>query len=162
MGENLRESFRIEGDSDLEAELQHGSRTERCSVENLSAGGAKVRSMLQVIAGGRCTLRVRLGAGLREAATITPYVSFPMEVLDATQRPDRSIDYRLRSTAEPGTAEYEAAARLVMAAQRAARAKATGAGVASPMVSDEERRRKLRAQSQARFSKKSLRPDSGE
>ena len=106
MNENLRDSFRIEADSDLEAELQHGRLTVRCKVENLSAGGAKVKSTLQVIVGGRCTLRARLGQGLREASTITPFVSFPMEVLAAMQAPDGSIEYRLRSTAQPGSTEY--------------------------------------------------------
>lgn len=162
MNENLRESFRIEADSDLEAELQHGRLTERCIVENLSAGGAKVKSTLQVIKGGRCTLRARLGAGLRGPDAITPYVSFPMEVLAASQRPDGSIEYRLRSTATPGSPEYEAAAKLITLAQRAALARRTGASQASPMVSDEERRRKLRSESQARFSRKSLRPDSSD
>jgi hypothetical protein len=159
MNENLRESFRIEADSDLEAELQHGRLTRSCSVENLSAGGAKVKSTLQVMQGARCTLRARLGPGLREQATITPYVSFPMEVLSADQLMGGTIEYRLRSTAQPGSSEYEAAAKLIMAAQRAARAKQTGAAVASPMVSDPERRKKLRSESQARYSKKSLRPD---
>jgi hypothetical protein len=162
MDENLRESFRIQADSDLEAELQHGRLTGRCSVVDLSAGGAKVKSTLQVIEGGRCTLRARLGSGLRGPSTITAFVSFPMEVLSANQRPDGSIEYRLRNTAQPGSPEYEEAVKLITLAQRAALAKRTGASQASPMVSDEERRRRLRTESKPRFGKGSTRPGSND
>lgn len=158
MTENLRESFRIEADSDLEAELFHQGRARSCTVENLSAGGAKVASTLEVPVGAACTLRVRLGPGLRHAAP-EPFVSFAMEVLESSAG-GGALQYRLRSTAQPGSVEYEAGTKFMFAAQRARRAMETGREVASPMVVDPERRRRFRVPSMKRFTKKSFRPDS--
>lgn len=158
MTENQRETFRIEPDSDLEAELFHEGRVTPCELENLSAGGAKVTSSLQMAAGAQCTLGVRLGQSLRSSTPI-PYVSFLMEVLDLETTVDGPTTYRLRSTTAEGSPEREAAAKLVFEAQRRARSRATGADESSPMVSDEERRTKLRVEQQPRFSKRSLRPD---
>ena len=158
MGDNLRETFRIEADSDLEAELFHEGRMKPCAIENLSAGGAKVTSAVSIPEGARCTLGVRLGHGLRPATAPEPYVRFEMEVLESTPRSDHSFDYRLRSTMEPGSPAYEAAQKLVFAAQRAALAKRTGASQASPMVTDEERHKRIRAEKKPRFSRGSTRP----
>lgn len=160
MTENQRESFRIGPDSDMQAELFHEGRIAPCTLENLSAGGAKVTSELRMPPGAQCTLGVRLGASMRTTGSVQ-YVSFLMEVLDDALPEQGPVTYRLRSTTGPGSAEYEAAAKLVIAAQRQARARETGSDEASPMVSDEERRAKLRTEQQARFSKKSLRPGPG-
>ncbi len=160
MTENQRESFRIGPDSDMQAELFHEGRIAPCRIDNLSAGGAKVTSELRMPPGAQCTLGVRLGTAMRTSTTV-PYVSFLMEVLDDVLPETGPITYRLRSTTAPGSAEYEAAAKLVFAAQRQARARETGTDESSPMVSDEERRAKLRVEQQARFSKKSLRPGPG-
>jgi hypothetical protein len=144
MTENQRESFRIGPDSDLTAELLQAGRSMRCELENLSAGGAKITTSRSLEAGGECTLVLRLGATM---------VRLPMQVLDST-----ATSARLRATSEPGSPEYEAAMHLVREAQRRQRAKAAGTDEASPMVSDEERRAKLRRPSSPRFSKGSLRP----
>jgi hypothetical protein len=158
--ENQRESFRIGPDSDLQAELFHEGRVSPCRLVNLSAGGAKVTSDLRMPPGAQCTLGVRLGASMRPSTSI-PYVSFLMEVLD-DDLPERGpFTYRLRSTTAPGSAQYEAAAKLVFAAQRQERSRETGTDESSPMASDEERREQLRVSKPARFSKKSLRPGPG-
>lgn len=159
MTENLRESFRIDADPDLVAELFHEGRVKPCALHNLSAGGAKVTSAISMPQGAQCTLGVRLGPGIRSAQGTPQYVSFLMEVLEATPRPDHSFDYRLRSTTGPGSAEYETAAKLVFAAQRSRLASRSGAEGASPMVVDEERRRRLRLRIVPRFSRRSMRPD---
>lgn len=158
MSENLRETFRIDAEAELEAELFHEGRVSPCSVHNLSAGGAKVASRLAMPAGAQCTLGVRLGPSLRTGAKIPPYVSFLMEALEAIPLEDGEIEYRLRSTTAAGSSQYEAAAKLVFATQRAIIAQRTGASDASPMVVDEERRKRFRLPSVARFSKRSLRP----
>ncbi len=160
MTENQRESFRVGPDSDMQAELFHEGRVAPCQLENLSAGGAKVTSDLRMPSGAQCTLGVRLGSSMRSSTAVS-YVSFLMEVLDLVVPAQGPVTYRLRSTTGPGSAEYEAAAKLVFAAQRQTRARETGADEASPMVSDEERRAKLRVEQEARFSKKSLRPGPG-
>ena len=159
MTENLRESFRIEADPDLETELFHEGRVKPCSLHNLSAGGAKVTSAISMPQGAQVTLGVRLGSELRTSQSTPQYVSFLMEVLEATPRPDHAFDYRLRSTTGPGSQEYETAAKLVFAAQRARLAKRSGVEPSSPMVVDEERRRGLRIPLLARFTKRSMRPD---
>ena len=161
MADNQRESFRIEADSDLEAQLSHSGRTAPCRIENLSAGGAKLSCDLDLPAGTRCTLRARLGPGLRDPRTTTAFVELPVEVLEAHPTPgSESIAYRLRSTAEPDSPPYEAMQKLIFAAQRAAAAKRTGASMASPMVTDEQRHERIRAEKKSRFSKGSLRPGS--
>ncbi|MCW2920247.1 MAG: hypothetical protein JWL76_121 [Thermoleophilia bacterium] len=160
MTENQRETFRIGPDSDLQAELFHEGRVAPCRIENLSAGGAKVTSDLRMPPRAQCTLGVRLGSSIRTSTSVE-YVSFLMEVLDDVLPEQGPVTYRLRSMTGPGSTEYEAAAKLVFMAQRQALARETGADQASPMVSDEERRAKLRVEQQARFSKKSLRPGPG-
>ncbi len=158
MTENQRESFRIGSDAGLEAELLHQGRAAPCTLDNLSAGGAKLTSELQVPQGAECMLRLRLGSELRPASD-TSYASLPMEVLERDDTVAGTVTYRLRSTSQPGSAEYEAATKLVLAAQRLQRAQQLGTDEASPMASDDERRAKLRVPKQQRFSKGSLRPD---
>lgn len=160
MTENQRESFRIGPDSDLKAELFHEGRITPCQLENLSAGGAKVTTELRMPPGAQCTLGVRLASAMR-ASTAIQYVSFLMEVLDHDQPESGPMTYRLRSTTGPGSEEYEAAAKLVFEAQRQLRSHETGTDEASPMVSDEDRRAKLRVPKKPRFSKGSLRPGPG-
>ena len=150
MSENQRETFRIGPDSDLQAELFHEGRVAPCQLVNLSAGGAKVTSDLRMPPGAQCTLGVRLGSEVRGASAL-PYVSFLMELLDEDVPEQGPYTYRLRSTTGPGSPEYEAAAKLVFAAQRQSRARETGTDRASPMASDENRRSKLRIEQQARF-----------
>lgn len=159
MTENLRESFRIDAESDLEAELFHQGRAKPCTLHNLSAGGAKATSALHVPEGAACTLRIRLGVGLRDPGPPPPFVDFPVSVIELTPSDDL-WDYRLRSTTQPGSPAYEAVAKLVFAAQRAQRATETGREVASPMAVDLERRRRFRIPSTKRFTKKSFRPGS--
>jgi hypothetical protein len=160
MTENLRETFRVEPGHELDAELFHEGRVAPCQLENLSAGGARVRSALAMPQGAQCTLGVRLGEAMRGASTPT-YVSFLMEVLEATSIEESSAyDYRLRSTTAPGSPEYETAAKLVFAAQRTALAAKSGtAQPASPMASDEERRRRFWMPRAPRFGKRAMRPD---
>lgn len=157
MDENQRESFRVEPASDLEAELFHEGRVVPCVLDNLSAGGAKVTSAIAMPTGAHCTLGVRTAVTSPGRGPAT-YVSFLMEVLEATPAADERTDYRLRSMTAPGSAEYEAAARLVFEAQRSALAASSGAEPSSPMASDPARRRKLRVLRRPRFSKRSLRP----
>jgi len=161
MTENQRESFRIEADSDLQAELFHEGRVEPCRLRNLSAGGAKVTSNLQMLPGTHCTLGVRLGTKLRVSGTI-PYVSFLMDVLETHPSEGGTTEYRLRSMTAPGSTEYEAAAKLVFAAQQRALARSSGSDESSPMVSDPKRRSKLRSIRRPRFTKRSMRPGSGD
>lgn len=155
MAENQRESFRIEGDPMLRAELFHEGRVAPCSIENLSAGGASLTSTIQMQPGSQCTLGVRLDDSIQTVAAT--YVSFLMEVLEASPAPT-GTSYRLRNTTGPGTPEFEAATKLVFEAQRLRRAGETGTGAGSPMATDEDRRRDLRSDPRPRFSKGSLRP----
>ncbi|MCW2925677.1 MAG: hypothetical protein JWM98_3081 [Thermoleophilia bacterium] len=157
MNENLRESFRIGPEAELEAELVHGGRTVRCTVRNLSAGGAKVSTDLEVEPGAACTLRVRIPAS-QPGANPAPWVEFETEVLEVDGAgPARAV--RLRNVTATGSPQYEGAAKLVFEAQRRARARESGSSVASPMASDEERRRALRPADRPRYSRGSLRPD---
>lgn len=160
MDENQRDSFRVEPAPGLEAELFHEGRIAPCVLHNLSAGGAKVTSPLAMSSGAHCTLGVRSTAapGRQQES----YVSFLMEVLEATREADDAFSYRLRSMTAPGSAEYEAAAKLVFDAQRAILAGGSGAEPSSPMVSDTERRRRLRVLRPPRFTKRSLRPGSSD
>lgn len=157
MTENQRESFRIDADEELHAELFHEGRVAPCTLQNLSAGGARLRSKLEMPPGTQCTLGVRLGgAGHGPNGR---YVSFLLGVLDATPKGDW-FEYRLQSLTAPGSAEHEAATRLVFEAQRRRLAASSGTDQASPMASDEQRRKELRTEQRQRFSKGSLRPDS--
>lgn len=156
MSENQRESFRIDADSELQAELFHEGRVAPCRLQNLSAGGALVECELELQPGTQCTLGVRLRGRLAGAGL--PYVSFLMQVLEPAESQAPSM-YRLRSMTGPGSREYEEASRLVFEAQRLRRAAASGTAEASPMATDPDRRRQLRPQPRTRFSKGSLRPD---
>lgn len=156
MAENQRESFRIDADPELEAELFHEGRVAPCRLLNLSAGGAMIECDLDLPTGSQCTLGVRLRGSLAGAGV--PYVSFLMEALEPTDSQERST-HRLRSTTGPGSQQYEDASRLVFEAQRLRRAAESGTAGASPMASDPDRRRQLRPQPRPRFSKGSLRPD---
>jgi hypothetical protein len=160
MTENLRETFRVEPGHELDAELFHEGRVAPCQLENLSAGGARVRSALQMPSGAQCTLGVRLGEAMRSSST-PAYVSFLMEVLETIPDEDAStFDYRLRSTTAPGSSEYETAAKLVFAAQRSALAAKSGSTrPSSPMASDGERRRRFWMPRAPRFGKRAMRPD---
>jgi len=159
MTQNQRESFRIDADPDLKAELFHEGRVGPCHLFNLSAGGAKVTSTLSMLPGSHCTLGVRFGSQLRPSVAI-PYVSFLMDVLEAHPIDSDMTEYRLRSMTTPGLSEYEAAAKLVFAAQQHALARESGSDAASPMVSEPERRSRFRLPRRARFTRRSLRPDS--
>lgn len=169
MSENQRESFRVEpDDATMHAELFHEGRVAPCTLHNLSAGGARVTSRLALRAGTQCTLGVRLTGALLASAP-KPYVSFHMEVLDATpitaegsQDATPSFDYRLRSITGPGSSEYEGAAKLVFAAQRRELSATSGAEPATPMVSERERRRTFWLPRRRRFSRDDLRPGSGD
>lgn len=158
MDENQRESFRVDSAPGLEAELFHEGRVAPCSLHNLSAGGAKVTSTVSLAPGSHCTLGVRTQATMPGRGSAATYVSFLMEVLEATPATGGSFEYRLRSMTGPGSKEYEAAARLVFEAQRALLARGSGAEPSSPMVTDPDRRRRLRVLRPPRFTKRSLRP----
>lgn len=156
MADNQRESFRIDADPELQAELFHEGRVAPCRLLNLSAGGALVECALDLPPGTQCTLGVRLRGKLAGAGL--PYVSFLMEALEATEGQAPST-HRLRSMTGPGSQQYEDASKLVFEAQRLRRAAESGSAQASPMASDPDRRRQLRPQARPRFSKGSLRPD---
>lgn len=156
MAENQRESFRIEADPEMQAELFHEGRVAPCRLLNLSAGGAMVECDLELTPRTQCTLGVRLRGALAGAGV--PYVSFLMEVLEPID-PAAPTTYRMRSMTGPGSPEYEEASKLVFEAQRRRRAATSGTAEASPMASDPDRRRRLRPQPKPRFSKGSLRPD---
>lgn len=158
MTENLRETFRVEPDAELECELFHEGRVAPCTLHNLSAGGAKVSCTLPMAAGAQCTLGVRLSPSLR-GSTHPAYVSFLMEVAEASPREDEGFDVRLRSTTGPGSPQFEAASKLVFATQRRLLAQRSGSEAASPMHSDPERRGGFRRSMLRRFGKRSLRPD---
>ena len=61
--ENLRQTYRVEPDDQVRAELCHGGRTMACELVNLSAGGAKVRVRMALPYDARCYLVLRLGLG---------------------------------------------------------------------------------------------------
>ncbi|MCW2956080.1 MAG: hypothetical protein JWO69_949 [Thermoleophilia bacterium] len=150
---NQRDSFRI--DETFEAELFHEGRVAPCSVQNLSAGGALVTARLDMPSGSYCTLGIRLDPELA-ATTGQEYFSFHMEVLEPAPSQLPSA-HRLRTASGPGSPEYEAAARLVVAAQRRSRARQTGAVEASPMSHDSEQPRRRRSIFKRRFGKNSTR-----
>jgi len=157
MTSNLRESFRV--DAHFQAELFHEGRVVPCEVTNLSSGGAAVTTALEMPAGAQCTLGLRLEPDLQRSAGVG-YVSFHMEVLQATPIHGGDIVYRLRNVTGSGSKQREMAAKLVVAAQRRALAVRSGAEPASRMVSDPERRRDLRSRLRERFSSGSTRPGS--
>ena len=159
MTEDQREAFRLDAGDELRAELFYEGRVAPCTLENLSAGGARLVSSLQMDPATQCTLGVRLGK--RAHAPGVRYVSFLLEVLDATPAAD-GTSYRLRSLTAPGTPEYEEAAKLVFEMQRQRLGAASGADEASPMATDEQRRQQLRTPKRRRFSKGSLRPGQGD
>lgn len=159
MTEQNRASFRV--DTSFEAELFHQGRVVGCTVVNLSAGGARVETALEMRAGAQCTLGLALDRELAAATGMT-YVSFHMEVLAAEPLRDGQLVYRLHNATGSTSPEYETATKLVFAAQRRMRAAASGAEGSSPMVSDHERRVKHRSKLRTRFGRGSLRPGSDE
>lgn len=158
MTENQRESFRIDADPLLHAELFHEGRVTPCDLRNLSAGGAKLRCSMRMETGSLCTLGVRIDPR-RGAGAGGTYVSFLMEVLQQTPH-DGQFEYRLRNATAPGSTDYEAATKLVFEAQRRHLARSSGAIESSPMASDQQRRRRLRFPLLQRFSRRSMRPGS--
>lgn len=153
--ENRRETFRAR--LDVDAEIFHEGRVVACNVTDLSAGGARIESGIELPIGTQCTLGMRLGDELARA-TGTEYLSWHLEVLDRTELPGDLHEYRVRSLSTPGSDAYEAAHKVVFEAHRRALAAERGTEDASPMASDEERREQLREPDQARFSRSSLRP----
>lgn len=161
MDEQQRQSFRI--DSHFPGELFHEGRVAPCEVLNLSAGGARVHTRMELRSGAVCTLGIPLDSDLEKAAG-TSYVSFHMFVLDAVPQADgEHIDYRLQHVASSNetAGEYELATRVVFAAQRRELAHESGAEDASPMVSDHERRKSLISRMKPRFSRGSVRGGRG-
>jgi len=157
MDDNQRDSFRLE--RNFEAELSHEGRVSACVVTNLSAGGARIQTTFEMRTGRSCTLGILLDPRTRAEAGVDQ-VSFHMEILERTELPEAMIEYRLRNATGPGSSEYETAARLVVQAQRQMIAAETGAGEASPMVSDDDRRRRFRIPVRPRFGKGNMRPGS--
>jgi hypothetical protein len=157
MTENQRESFRIDADPQLQAELFHEGRVTPCDLRNLSAGGARLRCSMPMATGSHCTLGVRI-APRHGADAGGTYVSFLMEVLESTAHDDDLYEYRLRNATGPGSQDYEAATKLVFEAQRRRLSAESGADESSPMASDDQRRRRLRIPRRPRFSRRSLRP----
>jgi hypothetical protein len=157
--ENQRRSFRVE--SLMEGELFHEGRVVACAVENLSAGGAAVVSSLEMPAGTQCTLGLRLADDLAVSSGLE-YVSFHMEVLEVEAIRGGDLRYRMRNLTSEGSAAYERAQRVVFEAQRRELAARSGADESSPLVSDRDRRRRLRRPRRPRFGKGSLRPGHGD
>ncbi|MCW2961758.1 MAG: hypothetical protein JWM25_821 [Thermoleophilia bacterium] len=155
MTTNQRDTFRIYRTFD-DAELFHEGRVVACTVHNLSAGGAQVESALEMPEGSHCTLGLRLDPQMAADAGIE-YLSFHMSVLEATPRAGGQLTYRLRNETRPGSPEYEAAAKLVFAAQRRELAERSGADEASPMAHDTAKPRRRRSIFKVRFGKGSTR-----
>jgi hypothetical protein len=162
MAEQHRESFRVE--SHLSGELFHEGRVAPCDVQNLSAGGARVTSRMQLRPGAVCTLGIPLDGDLEQAAG-TRYVSFHMYLLDAVPLEDGElVDYRLKhvSSSNEAGGDYQLATKVVFAAQRRELAHESGADEASPMVSTHERRKGFMSRIKPRFSRGSVRGGRGE
>jgi hypothetical protein len=157
---NQRDSVRI--DEHLEAEVFVDGRVIPCSIENLSAGGARIHSIAELQAGQQCTLGIRLPSDLQRATGL-PYVSFHLEVLESEALRGGLNAYRTRNLTGPGNQDYEEAAKLVFAMQRRILAASSGADESSPMVGptgDASRRR--RRGIRGRFGRGSLRPGSSD
>jgi hypothetical protein len=151
MTQNHRETFRITLDSELQSTLEQAGASSPCELVDLSAGGARLRSTLQPAVGELCTLHLQLIAHGPEAR-------IKLKVLAVTAQVDSWL-LRLQNLTEPGSIEHERLTKLVFELQRRQLARASGTDDASPMVSDPERREKLRPPRPARYTKKSLRPD---
>lgn len=140
MATNQRSSFRI--DENLDAELHYRGRVHPCTVVNLSAGGARIRSHVQLVRERTCMVRIPLDGELARGAG-SEMVSLHLEVLDAIDGED-GCTARLRSLDPPGSPEQETAAKLVFALQRRARAAQSGADDASPMKATQDSIRRER------------------
>lgn len=158
--DNQRSSYRV-GADDFEAELFHEGRVVPCHVINLSAGGALIRTGLEMADGTQCTLGLDLEGELASATGIR-YVSFHMEVLEQVPVHGGELNVRLRNLTGEGSKAYEQAQKIVFEAQRRARARETGSEKASPMASDQVRRKRFRGLGSARFGKGSTRPGQGD
>ncbi|MCW2950335.1 MAG: PilZ domain [Thermoleophilia bacterium] len=161
MDEQQRESFRVE--APLDGEIFHAGRVAPCEVRNLSAGGARVATRMQLATGDVCTLGLPLDSE-HERATGTDYASFHMYVLDAVPQDDDMVDYRLQHVTSPeyATGAYQTAMQLVFAAERLRLNEGSPMEGASPMVSTHERRRGLMSKMRPRFSRGSVRGGRGE
>lgn len=155
MSENLRETFRVY--TTFEAELFHEGRVVPCTVTDISAGGARVESGLEMPSGAHCTLGLRLEGSLEEEAGM-PYVSFHMEVLEATEIPGGERQYRMRNMSGVGSKEHDEAMRVVFAAQRRQLAQRSGTELSSAAPHDDpEPRRRPRSKFSIRFGRGSTR-----
>ncbi len=141
---NHRETFRIHPE-DFDARLQWQGRAFACTIENVSAGGAKVTTDATPPTDAPVSLIVRARSQPAGAAAVE--TTFPMIVLETG-----AGWLRLRSSVE------DSLSHLVFEAQRIARARETGADESSPMASDEQRRSELRTEQRPRFSRGSTRP----
>lgn len=155
MTENRRESFRTR--LDVEAEVFHEGRVVACTVTELSGGGARLETRLDLPIGTQCTLGMRLGHELADAAG-TEYLSWHLEVLGVVPLAGDVCEYRVRNLTQSGSPAYEAAHRVVFEAHRQLVAVERDTDHASPMVSDHERRESLREPDHHRFSRESMRP----
>jgi hypothetical protein len=153
MTTNHRATFRIESDPELQASLAWRGSTSPCALVDLSAGGARLEATIEPTIGDRCTLHLQLTGGQTTAQV-------EMEVLESTTRGEESRLLRLQNLTEPGSADHERLTKLVFELQRRQLARASGTDDASPMTSDPERREQLRPPRPARYTKRSLRPDS--
>lgn len=149
MATNQRSSFRI--DENLDAELHYRGRVHPCQIVNLSAGGARIRSEIELARERTCKVDVTLPKELARSASLS-VVSMHLEVLDSTPDSDEFIS-RMRSLDPPGSPEQEMAAKLVFALQRRARAAQSGADDASPMQTTQESIRRERSRKKLRISR---------
>ena len=146
---NQRSSFRI--DENLDAELHYRGRVHPCQIVNLSAGGARIRTQIELTRERTCMVEVPLPKELARSAG-RAVVQLHLEVLDSTPD-DQQFVTRMRSLDAPGSPEQEATAKLVFALQRRARAAQSGAEDASPMQTTAESIRRERSRAKLRISR---------
>lgn len=162
MSTNQRAAFRI--DEELDAILHIHGRTHPCRIVNLSAGGARLHSQVELREGRACMVTIPLDAQLAEAVG-EPVATMHVEILDSQHAGTEHIA-RARSIDDTGSPEQQAMARLVFALQRRARSHESGADEASPMQTTAESIRRERATPKLRVSRalwrRSGRRNSGE
>lgn len=158
MDSNRRAAYRVP--LDIDAQVVAGGRARPVKIQNLSAGGAMFDADDALVVGCPVQLRMDLSSEWVKATGFDQVivdlelidVNEVRESLDDDDDADTDTDeadatgpiigyrHRARSLALEGSQEYEKMHKLVFAAERHRLSKRTGAGQASPMASDPERR----------------------
>lgn len=158
MDSNRRAAYRVP--LDIDAQVVAGGKSRPVKIQNLSAGGAMFDADDAFAAGRTVQLRMDLSSEWVKA-TGFDQVIVDLELIDVFEVRESSDDatgtdsdaepaqptgpvigfrHRARSLAVEGSPEFEKMHKLVFAAERHRLSKRTGAGQASPMASDPERR----------------------